>query len=134
MNIIGKIFDAATGAALPGATVAVMNRLTVYCITAPCPQQETLSHGTSTANDGSFQVNVEPGQVVKISYIGFQTNYPILSAGVSNEIQLQPASYEQGEAVVYGTIKGVLSIWGKLAVLLGFLVLIGGTYYLIKKA
>lgn len=56
--VTGKVIDANTGDALPGATVAV----------------EGTTKATVTKLDGTFSLNVSPGEIaVKISYIGYLT-------------------------------------------------------------
>ena len=66
------------------------------------------SIGTSTDLDGHFTLNVSPGQVLEISFIGYLTQEVTVTAGQSNYlITLEEDSHLLDEVVVvgYGTMK-----------------------------
>lgn len=56
MNVVGIVTDSETGEPLPGVNIVVKGT----------------THGTSTASDGSFSIEVEPDQTLVFSFIGYE--------------------------------------------------------------
>ena len=56
-QIVGKVTDASTGGALPGATVMV----------------EGATTGVASATDGTFSLNAQPTGNITVSFIGYET-------------------------------------------------------------
>ena len=85
-TISGGIFDAEDGEPLIGATVLIMGT----------------DNGTITDFDGSFQIDVETGDVLQISYTGYAPQ--TLTVGVENSytINLEPQATALDEVVVIG--------------------------------
>ncbi len=85
----GRIFDAATGASLPAATIQI----------------EGTYRGTITNADGAYELQVEtlPATLI-VRYIGYETARRTLSAGDAEEqdFRLQPVAYQLDEIVVSG--------------------------------
>jgi len=83
-NITGTVLDD-SGLPLPGASIVVKGT----------------SNGTQTDFDGFFSLNVEQGQTLVVSYIGFQnTELPIYSSVMN--ISLEEDSNQLQEVVVMG--------------------------------
>lgn len=95
-SVSGKVIDAGTGEALPGATVAVKNSLT----------------GTATGAEGRFFIeNIEQREVtLSIAFIGFETREIQLdlqtAAARDLLIEMQPTSTQLSEVVVEGIAEG----------------------------
>ncbi len=85
-SVQGKVIDAATGQALEGVSIKVKNTNT----------------GTTSTTDGSFQIPLEDGQVLEISYVGYvmQTLNPKGQETVI--IRLADMSSELEQVVVVG--------------------------------
>ena len=64
--------------------------------------------GTVTDATGYFSMEKRPGTVARISYVGYNTAYPLLYTGVTSngvhEYFLERSENIQSEAVVTGTI------------------------------
>lgn len=90
-TVTGKVTDAGTGEALPGVTIVVKGT----------------TNGTITNFDGDFSINVEEGQTLAFSFIGYTAQEVVV--GTSNTINLHLAqSMENLDEVVvigYGTVK-----------------------------
>lgn len=91
--LTGTVYDAASNEALPGATVVVQGTTT----------------GATTDLDGKFQINVEDGQTVVVSFIGYMNEEIAISGQSSLEISLTPDLTELSEVIVigYGTQKKI---------------------------
>ncbi len=83
----GKIVDAATSKPLEGVSIKVKNA----------------NAGTMSTTDGSFQISLEDGQVLEISYVGYtiQTINPKGQSSIT--IQLANASAELEQVIVIGS-------------------------------
>ena len=90
-TITGKVTDAETGEPLPGVTIVVKGT----------------TNGTITNFDGDYSIDVEEGQTLGFSFIGYTTQDQVV--GTSNVINLKLAqSMENIQEVVvigYGTVK-----------------------------
>ncbi len=64
--------------------------------------------GTVTDATGYFSMEKRPGTIARISYIGYNTAYPLLYTGITShgvhEYFLEQSENVLGEAVVTGTI------------------------------
>ena len=85
-EVNGIVVDASTGEALPGASINIKSTYT----------------GVITDLDGKFKIKTSVGDILSVSFIGYQT----LEVGISNqeflEIQLSPNLTELDEVVVVG--------------------------------
>ncbi len=90
MTVSGTVTDAADGMPLPGVTVAVKGT--------------TL--GTITTPDGQYSLNVENGQTLVFSFIGYKSQ-EIIVANTSINVGLEEDVIGMEEVVVigYGTVK-----------------------------
>src|SRR5882757_11114864 len=86
-TISGKVVDAKNGNPLAGVTVK--NRST--------------KAGTSTNNEGTFQLSAGPNDVLELSTIGYSPQSFPLSGQTNITIALQPASTELKEIVFVGS-------------------------------
>lgn len=84
-SFTGTVSDA-TGQGLPGVTVLVKGT----------------NNGTTTDMDGVFQINVNPGDVIQFSYIGFVTQEIIYSNQTSLKVVLAEELTVLNEVVVVG--------------------------------
>lgn len=87
----GKVTDSSSGEALPGVTVVVKGT----------------TNGTISDVDGKFTLQVNKGDVVQFSFVGYTTK-EITAEGQTNlAVKLSPATEELGEVVVigYGQVK-----------------------------
>jgi hypothetical protein len=133
MTAKGHIFDDATGEPLPGvnvATVALSSGFT-ETMTGGTTTGGTTTGGTTTDGDGSFTVPVPPGSVIRLSYIGYQPQYPTFVDGISQNIRMKRDSYSIPEATV--TAVRALPFWGKVVLAVCFVLLIGGIYYIVTE-
>lgn len=73
-----------TGAAIPGVTVLIKGT----------------SNGTKTDVNGKFSLNANPGDVLVISYIGYQTKQIIVGNNTNFDITLAPDTKNLNEVVV----------------------------------
>ncbi|VAW17483.1 Outer membrane TonB-dependent transporter, utilization system for glycans and polysaccharides (PUL), SusC family [hydrothermal vent metagenome] len=90
-TITGKVTDGSTGEALPGVTIVV----------------EGTTYGTITNINGEYTINVEAGQVLAFSYIGYVTQQIVVGEEPVINVVL-PVDTEQLEEVVvigYGQVK-----------------------------
>ncbi len=84
-NIKGKVTDAATGRGLPGATVAA----------------KTSGKTTVTDETGAFGINAQKGEIIEISYTGYQTSTLTISIDKNfYTVTLQPANKQLADVVV----------------------------------
>lgn len=68
------------------------------------PNDSTFVAGTTTDDDGTFSIDCSCKQaLVKISYIGYETQFVNSNGGDIGTIQLQPEATMLGEVVVKGT-------------------------------
>ncbi len=90
-QITGKITSAEDGIPLPGATVVIKNT----------------SKGTTADNSGNYELSVEPGTTLVISYVGFEKKELVLGSESVYNIALQPSAGLLKDVVVvaYGTVK-----------------------------
>jgi len=84
-TISGKVTDS-NGQPLPGATVLVQNT----------------TNGTSTDFDGLFTINASEGDVLLVSYVGFETKTITINKSKSYEVILQEDAAQLDEVVVVG--------------------------------
>ena len=89
-EVKGTVVDA-SGEPLPGATVIIKDTTT----------------GTQTDFDGQFTLNIQPGQIISISYIGFETQEIVYAGQETIDVTLLENSNDLDEVVVigYGTKK-----------------------------
>ena len=85
ISVAGKVTDK-DGLELPGVTVQIKNT----------------TDGTITGIDGSFMVNVQPGQVLVFSYVGFVTQEVVVGSQTNINILLKVDVGELDEVVVVG--------------------------------
>lgn len=90
-TVTGTVRDANDGSALPGATVVIKGT----------------SSGTATDINGNFQLMVRPGDVLEISYIGYESTEVTIAEQTSLDISLQLSTQMVDELVVigYGTVR-----------------------------
>ncbi len=88
-QISGKVFDGETDDPLPGATIIVQGT----------------ADGTVTGFDGTFNLDVEKGEILIVSYLGYETAEVI--ADDLLVVALQPDLNQLGEVVV---TSGVIDI------------------------
>lgn len=81
-QISGTVFDAETDQSLPGANVIIKGTQT----------------GTSTGTDGTFTINAQEGDVLVVSFVGYQEKEVTAEEGM--EIYLEPDAKALGEIVV----------------------------------
>ncbi len=87
-TITGKVTDGETGEVIIGATVVI--------------QGTTV--GDVTGVDGMFQLNAKTGDVLEVSYVGYQRTTIAVVANQSNyPIQIQPSAEQLSEIVVVGS-------------------------------
>ena len=91
-QISGKVFDIETKDLLPGATIVV---------------QGTTS-GTVTGFDGTFILDVVVGQLLDVSYIGYETI--TVSAESTLIIYLKPDLNQLGEVVVTSGVVDIAKV------------------------
>lgn len=89
--ITGNVTDKLSGEALPGVTVVIDGTTT----------------GTTTDFDGNFSIDVETGQILSFSYIGYIKQLVNIGSQTVLNILLEPNTEDLGEVVVigYGTVK-----------------------------
>jgi len=89
-TITGTVTDS-DGVLLPGASVMVQGT----------------SNGTTTDFDGNFSIQANPGDVLEVSYVGFETQTITVSQQTKYSIQLAANTSELDEVLVvgYGTQK-----------------------------
>ena len=89
-RITGKVFDS-SGETIPGATVLVKGT----------------SLGTITDMDGSFSIDATPGDILLISFVGFQSREVTVSSESSITVRLEVdiQSLEEVVVVGYGTVQ-----------------------------
>ena len=90
-TITGKVTDADDGEPLPGVTIVVKGT----------------TSGTITNFDGDYSINVEEGQILSFSYIGYTTQEIAVGAAASINIELVSSTQDLDEVVVigYGVVK-----------------------------
>lgn len=76
--------------------------------------------GTSTANDGSFSLEANPGDILDFSFVGYKTISTTVGADLSVRVKMQPEVQTGNEVVVigYGTKKKV-NLTGAVSVVKG---------------
>lgn len=94
MIVKGKVVDANTGESLPNANVS--RYIPVNCITFPCAPQ--LVGGTTSDINGEFQLSINAGEFVKISYVGYRTDMPIFIDNLHKVVKLSPSAASVPEA------------------------------------
>src|ERR1700712_4765717 len=82
----GKVVDATTGQSLEGVSIKVKNANT----------------GTISSADGSFQIPIEDGQVLEISYVGYALQTASTAGLTTLTIRLAGSSTELEQVVVVG--------------------------------
>lgn len=89
--LTGKVTDSASGEALPGVSVVVKGT----------------TNGTITNFEGNFTLNVNKGDVVQFSFVGFQQQEIVIDAQRNVSIALVTDNEELEEVVVigYGQVK-----------------------------
>ena len=89
--ITGVVTEAETGLPIPGANII----------------EKGTSNGVVTDFDGEFQIQVSPGAVLVISYLGFVTEEVDVSDNTTLSVELQPetSSLEEVVVVAYGEQK-----------------------------
>ena len=89
-TITGTVKDANDGSPLPGATVVVKGTTT----------------GTATNFAGEFSIEAENGDVLVVSFVGYESQEIAITDQTSVEVNLQPSAFEVDEVVVigYGTV------------------------------
>jgi len=92
-QITGKVTDASTGGALPGATVLV----------------EGNSTGTATKPDGTFELSATPEGTLVISFIGYETANLTAKADMGT-ISLQPTALGLAAASVVANVVDVAKV------------------------
>lgn len=85
-TIEGRITDASDGSAVTGANVIV----------------KSTTRGTISDVDGAFALAVDEGEVVVVSFIGYETQELPVTGQSSLLIELKPAANNLGEVVVVG--------------------------------
>ena len=90
VTVTGKVTDASNGMELPGATVVIKGT----------------SRGTATNSDGEYQINVNSGDVLVFSYIGYLNKEFSFSGQTVINVSLEPHAIGVKELVVigYGTV------------------------------
>ena len=90
MTVSGTVTDATDGMPLPGVTVAVKGT----------------TQGTITTPDGQYSINVESGQTIVFSFIGYKSQ-EVVAASTTVNIALEEDVIGMEEVVVigYGTTK-----------------------------
>ncbi len=86
INVQGRVTDAQTGQAIPGATVSVKSG----------------KGGTVTDQNGRFTLNVESGQILRFSLVGFETQNIVYKGQIDLSIKLKEGSQALSEVVVVG--------------------------------
>jgi len=89
--LTGTVMDATNGDPLPGATVLI----------------KRTTSGTATDINGVFELNVKSGDILTISFVGYETVEQVITDQIELDIQLNPSSLNVDEVVVigYGTVK-----------------------------
>ena len=92
-NVISGTVSDTNSQPLPGATIIIVNTKT----------------GTSTDFDGGFSITANTGDVLEISYVGFENTRVTVSANKTYQITLKEDAAQLDEVVVvgYGTQKKV---------------------------
>jgi hypothetical protein len=92
-QITGKVTDASTGGALPGATVVI----------------EGNSTGTATGPDGTFKLNLTPEGTLVVSFIGYETANLTAKTDMG-VINLQPTALGLASATVIANVVDVAQV------------------------
>ena len=87
----GRVLDVETNDPLPGATIIVQGT----------------ADGTVTGFDGTFELDVDNGFELVISYLGYETAYVVADNDEFLEIYLEPNLNQLGEVVI---TSGVIDI------------------------
>lgn len=85
IEITGKVLDE-NGEPLPGATLTI----------------EGTTTGTVTDMDGNFSLNLDEGEVLVISYIGYQTQKITIENQTQVSVSMELDDTSLGEVVVIG--------------------------------
>jgi len=85
-QITGTVKSSEDGSGLPGVNITVVGA----------------NRGTSTDIDGKYQLNVETGQVLQFSFVGFQTQSVTVGNQSSINVTLKVDASELAEVVVTG--------------------------------
>ncbi|WP_321997460.1 TonB-dependent receptor [Draconibacterium orientale] len=90
-TVTGTVSDAGNGEPLPGVTIVVKGT----------------TQGTITDFDGNFSLNVEEGQTIVLSYIGYTPQEVVISASNLLNVKLEQSTENLDEVVVigYGQVK-----------------------------
>ena len=90
-TLSGEVTDAESGELLPGVTIVVQGT----------------ARGTITDIDGQYSLEVEPGQTLAFSFIGYTTQEIIVETEDVLNVQLEQSVESLGEVVVigYGQVK-----------------------------
>ena len=100
INISGKVTDKDTGEGLPTVTIIIKGTTT----------------GTITDFDGNFSLNVEKGETLQFSYIGYVTEEMIVGDGTTLNVSLKVDTEQLDEVVVVGYgIQNKREITGSIA-------------------
>ena len=90
VSLSGKITDAKTGQALPGATISIQD----------------LNKGSISKDDGTYSMtNIPAGKyVVEVSYVGYSSNAQTIDirSAVQHDFTLQQTAVEQEAVIVTG--------------------------------
>lgn len=89
-TITGTVKDADDGSPLPGATVVIKGTTT----------------GTVTNYIGEFELTASSGDVLLISFVGYESQEFVIDGQTNLDVQLQTSAFEVDEVVVigYGTV------------------------------
>nr|WP_319271634.1 TonB-dependent receptor [uncultured Draconibacterium sp.] len=90
-TVTGNVSDAGSGEPLPGVTIVVKGT----------------TQGTITDFDGNYSIDVEQGQTIVLSYIGYNPQEIVISASNQVNVQLEQSMENLDEVVVigYGQVK-----------------------------
>tara|TARA_B100000809_G_scaffold266787_1_gene331574 strand:- start:9504 stop:12581 length:3078 start_codon:yes stop_codon:yes gene_type:complete len=86
VSVSGTITDSATSEVLPGANIIIKGS----------------TNGTQTDFDGNFSIEVQEGDVLVISYLGFVTKEVSLEGNVKLQVQLTASSNTLDDVIVVG--------------------------------
>lgn len=86
LTVSGVVYDIETAESLPGVTVLV----------------SSTGNGTITGMDGDFSIQVQKGDEVSFSFIGYKTQTVLVSSATSLKVNLEPDVALLGEVIAIG--------------------------------